>query len=86
MNGIDPFSLARLLGHEDLNTTKHYVQIYGNDLKKQSKKEEHSINIYSRKHQYVNSYVILKELLRSQIHNLKKSRIKYLNYTYVNNP
>lgn len=38
MNGIDPFSLAKLLGHEDLQTTKRYVQIYGADLKVQSKK------------------------------------------------
>ncbi|MGB3160368.1 MAG: site-specific integrase [Carnobacterium sp.] len=37
MNGIDPFSLARLLGHSSLNTTKRYVQIWGNDLKTQSK-------------------------------------------------
>lgn len=37
MQGIDPFSLARLLGHSSLNTTRRYVQIWGNDLKMQSK-------------------------------------------------
>lgn len=37
MQGIDPFSLARLLGHSSLDTTRRYVQIWGNDLKTQSK-------------------------------------------------
>ena len=37
MQGIDPFSLARLLGHSSLNTTKRYVQIWGSDLKEQSR-------------------------------------------------
>lgn len=40
MNGIDPFSLATLLGHSDLQTTKRYVQIWGVDLKKQSQRRE----------------------------------------------
>lgn len=38
MEGIDPFSLARLLGHEDLQTTTRYVQIWGAELQEQSKK------------------------------------------------
>lgn len=38
LSGIDPFSLAKLMGHADLSTTAKYVQIWGTDLKKQSKK------------------------------------------------
>jgi site-specific recombinase XerD len=37
MNGIDAFSLARLLGHQSLEVTSRYVQMYGTDLQKQSK-------------------------------------------------
>lgn len=35
--GMDAFSLATLLGHSSLEVTKRYVQIWGNDLKGQSK-------------------------------------------------
>lgn len=37
LNGMDAFSLARLLGHQSLEVTSRYVQIYGADLKKQSR-------------------------------------------------
>lgn len=37
INGMDAFSLARLLGHQSLEVTSRYVQIYGTDLQKQSK-------------------------------------------------
>lgn len=37
LNGMDAFSLARLLGHQSLEVTSRYVQIYGTDLKKQSR-------------------------------------------------
>lgn len=36
LNGMDAFSLAALLGHSSLEITKRYVQIWGNDLKKQA--------------------------------------------------
>lgn len=37
LSGMDAFSLATLLGHSSLEVTKRYVQIWGNDLKKQAK-------------------------------------------------
>jgi site-specific recombinase XerD len=43
LKGMDPFSLAVLLGHSTLEVTKRYVQIWGADLEKQaSKKEDYS--------------------------------------------
>lgn len=38
MAGIDPFSLATLLGHSSLEVTTRYVQMWGQDLKRQSEK------------------------------------------------
>lgn len=38
MAGIDPFSLAALLGHASLEITTRYVQMWGQDLKRQSEK------------------------------------------------
>ncbi|MBC2267726.1 tyrosine-type recombinase/integrase [Listeria sp. FSL L7-0083] len=35
--GIDPFSLASLLGHNSIEVTKQYVQLWGSDLKNQAK-------------------------------------------------
>ncbi|EIX7078143.1 site-specific integrase [Listeria innocua] len=35
--GIDPFSLASLLGHSSIEVTKQYVQLWGSDLKNQAK-------------------------------------------------
>ncbi|MGJ8731379.1 tyrosine-type recombinase/integrase [Listeria aquatica] len=35
--GIDPFSLASLLGHGSVEVTKQYVQLWGSDLKNQAK-------------------------------------------------
>lgn len=35
--GIDPFSLASLLGHSSVEVTKRYVQLWGSDLKNQAK-------------------------------------------------
>ncbi|QGF43642.1 tyrosine-type recombinase/integrase [Listeria innocua] len=37
LSGMDAFSLATLLGHSSLEVTKRYVQIWGKDLKIQSK-------------------------------------------------
>lgn len=38
MAGIDPFSLATLLGHSSLEITTRYVQIWGQDLRAQAEK------------------------------------------------
>lgn len=38
IKGMDAFSLASLLGHQDLRVTQRYVQIYGKDLQKQAMK------------------------------------------------
>jgi len=40
LKGMDPFSLAVLLGHSTLEVTKRYVQIWGADLEKQASKKE----------------------------------------------
>jgi site-specific recombinase XerD len=40
LKGMDPFSLAVLLGHSTLEVTKRYVQIWGADLEKQAEKKE----------------------------------------------
>ncbi|MDK8643804.1 tyrosine-type recombinase/integrase [Niallia taxi] len=40
LKGMDPFSLAVLLGHSSLEVTKRYVQIWGADLEKQASKKE----------------------------------------------
>ncbi|MFF3025228.1 tyrosine-type recombinase/integrase [Gottfriedia sp. NPDC057948] len=40
LKGMDPFSLAVLLGHSTLEVTKRYVQIWGADLEKQAMKKE----------------------------------------------
>jgi len=34
MNGVDPLLLQKLLGHQTLEMTKKYVNLFGNDLKK----------------------------------------------------
>lgn len=38
MEGIDAFSLAKLLGHSDITVTKRYVNLWGNDLEEKAKK------------------------------------------------
>lgn len=38
INGMDAFSLAALLGHQDLTVTKRYVSIRGADLEEMAKK------------------------------------------------
>jgi len=35
--GMDAFSLAALLGHQDLTVTRRYVNLWGNDLEVKAK-------------------------------------------------
>ncbi|EFI84402.1 tyrosine-type recombinase/integrase [Listeria grayi] len=46
LSGMDAFSLASLLGHSSLEVTKRYVQIWGNDLKKQAKLKRDYGNLF----------------------------------------
>jgi|GEM_PF-3066766 len=38
MQGMDAFTLAKLLGHSDITVTKRYVSLFGSDLEEQAKK------------------------------------------------
>ncbi|TGA99027.1 integrase [Sporolactobacillus shoreae] len=46
MRGMDPFSLAMLLGHQSIEITKRYVQIWGSDLEVQAEKKHDYSGIF----------------------------------------